>query len=343
MLQSGAALRSIVAALVFGGCQVHAPAQPQPQPPVAAKPIDRLAMLEESIARQLLDASPPADPADTRARDAAAAKLSRLRDLLDAAGDRILWGGFDPQKGYEPNANSLTAFSPFVWAKLYLSTFTFARPYDVRQEGRFAVLEVPARFRDRLDAGDYPYPFWHSARKWQRYVDTRAILFVFDKGRLVAAYRRSAPDSGHEVAGTWDSRWHWTDAAGHEGPRVALFTYLFAADNPWLTRLDRTYRSLESEFRTNNCATCHEPDNRGKANPLVLLDFPNQALVARHTLVEVLRGNKMPPRDPATGHDSGLRNEEVRDRLLDLAERFESEADAALAFEAGLRRSGVKP
>ncbi len=289
--------------------------------------------LQDRIAHELLEASPPADPTDARARDEAGEKLSRLQDLLSAAGERILWGGFDLQRGYEPKANPLTEFSPLVWAKLYLSTFTFARPYEVRQEGRFTVLEIGARFRDGLDAGDYPYPFWHSPQKWQAYVDTQALLLVFERDRLVAAYRRRTPDTGHAVARPWDSRWHWTDARGGEQPRVALFSYLLSADNPWLPTLDRTYRSLESEFRRNSCMSCHAPDNPAKANPLLLLDFPNQALVARHALVETLRRNEMPPADPPKGHGAGLASNAERQQLLDLATQFEQQADAALGFE----------
>ncbi len=335
MVGQGALARSVafaVALLAFGAfaaCDRHS----SPASPPTATPADRAASLEDRVAHELLDASPPADPADARARDVAGERLSQLRDLLDAAGERILWGGFDPRRGYEPPANPLTQFVPFVWAKMYLSTFMFAGPYEVRQEGRFTVLEIAARFRDGLDSGDYPYPFWHSAQKWQSYVDTRSLIFVFDRDRLLATYRRPAADSGRVATRAWDSRWRWTDAQGHEGPRVALFTYVLSADNPWLADLERTYRSLESGFRSNNCVSCHAPDNPAKSNPLLLLDYPNQALVARHALVETLRGDKMPPPDPAAGRGAGLGDEAVRTQLLALAEAFEHEADAALAYE----------
>lgn len=332
MIGRGAVARSMafaVALVALDSCGGHS----NPASPPTESPADTAVSLQERVAHELLDASPPADPADARARDAAGERLSQLRDLLDAAGERILWGGFEAQRGYEPAANPLTQFVPLVWVKLYLSSFTFAGPYQVRQEGRFTVLEIAARFRDGLDSGDYPYPFWHSAKKWQAYVDTQALLFVFDRDRLLATYRRPAPASDRMATRTWDSRWRWTDAQGKEGPRVALFTYLFAADNPWLADLERTYRSLESGFRSNNCVSCHAPDNPAKSNPLLLLDFPNQALVARHSLVEALRGDKMPPPDPATGRGAGLGDDAVRQQLLLLAEAFEREADGALAYE----------
>jgi hypothetical protein len=69
-----------------------------------------------------------------------------------------------------------------------------------------------------------------------------------------------------------------------------------------------------------------------------LLDFPNQALVARHSLVEALRGNAMPPADSAHARVSGLSDDAARRELLVLATEFELEADAALAFERGTGR-----
>jgi hypothetical protein len=316
-------------ALSLGGCEHHHPVAASPSAPVLVGALP----LEERIAREVIAASPPSDPGDAAARDAAGERLVKLQDLLDAAGDRILWGGFNPEKGYEPKANQLTELSPVVWVKLYLSTFSFAGTYSVRQEGGFTVVELPARFRDRLDSGDYPYPFWHSAKKWNAYVNTRALFFVFDRGKLVAAYRAPPPDSAGAEPRTWDARWRWLDDAGHERPRVALFSYLFSPGNPAIDELDRTYRKLDAAFRGNNCVSCHAPDNSAKASVLLLLDFPNQALVARHSLVEILRGNKMPPADPRAGRPAGLGSEELREQLLALAEQFEREADAALSYE----------
>jgi hypothetical protein len=114
---------------------------------------------------------------------------------------------------------------------------------------------------------------------------------------------------------------------------VALFKYLLSPDNPSLASLERAYRSLEAGFRRDNCVSCHAPDNVGKSNPLLLIEFPNQALVGRHSLVAALRGNKMPPANPVTGAVAGLADEDQRAQLLALAEQFERDADAALAYE----------
>lgn len=319
-------------------CATHA-AAPLPVAAISARGSASVSI--DRIAHELVEASPPADRADAKARDDAAEKLSRAPDLLDAFGERVLWGGFDPAKGYDPKANTVTELSPIVWAKVYLSTFEFAGSYEVRPEGRFTVLEIAATFRDGLDSGDYAYPFWHSAKKWRAYVGTRALLLVFEHGRLLAAYRKAAPDVDGAAVRNWDSHWRWTDAEGHERPRVALFAYLLSADNPWLDRLDRAYRNLEVEFRGHNCVTCHSPDNPAKASPLLLLDFPNQALVARRTLVETLRGNKMPPADSNAHKEAGMADAAVREQLIVLAEEFRGDADAALAFERS--HSGTPP
>lgn len=319
--------RALVLALSLGAC--GGPSAPSAATPVAAPP-----SVEERIARGVAEASPPADPADAKARDAAAERLGHLAALLDAAGDRILWGGFDPEKGYHPKAQQLTEFSPVVWVKLYLSTFMFTGAHQVRREGELTVLELGARFRDGLDSGDYPYPFWHSAQKWQAYANTEALMLIFEHDRLIAAYRKPSPVASNKTAAKkWDGRWRWTDEAGVEQPRVALFSYLLSPDNPSRERLDGAYRSLEEAFRNNNCLKCHSPDNAAHASALLLLDYPNQALVARHSLVTTLRLDAMPPADPGAGTTAGLHDAPARGELLALAEKFEREADAALAFE----------
>lgn len=316
------------------GC---APRAPSPDLAVAPPGSSPSLALHERVARGIAAASPPASPSDARARDIAADKLASLPDLRAAMGDRIFWGGFDPQKGVDLKRYTLTDLNPFVWAKLYLSSFVFPGEYEVRREGRLTVVEVKAKFRDALDAGDYPYPFWHSAAKWRAYVDADALVLVFEQDKLLAALRRSGKGDPSKAAPApskaWDGRWRWSDGAGREQPRVALFTYLFSPDNPALPRLEGAYRSLEEGFRKNNCSGCHAPDNLAKSKTILLLSYPNQALAARRSLVDVLRQNSMPPADPTKGAEVGVRDEAALREILALAEQFEREADAALAFE----------
>ena len=291
--------------------------------------------LPERIARQFAEASPLADPGDATARDEASAKLARCRDFIAATGERVLWGGCDPVKGFDPKNYTLTEFDPLVWLMLYASTIMFTGEHEVRMEGPYTVLEMKAKFRSNLDPGDYPYPFWHSPKKWQAYLDLVSLCVVFEGDQIVATYRVSKSDPAKPpVAREWDGKWHWTDADGKEQPRVALFSYLFAADNPHRASVDESYRQLEARFRAQNCTSCHAPDNAGKAKELLLLNFPNQSLVSRRKLVEMLAEKTMPPEDAEKTHPAGIADDAVRTELIQLAQTFVKEADAAVAFES---------
>lgn len=319
------------------------------RPMVLSRSVDE--MLAVRIARQLVEASPPADPSDAAERDRAAARLGACRDLIDAAQGRILWGGFNPDQGYDPRAYrldpdspieyfQLTEFEPSVWARLYLSTFMFPGTYEVRQEGNVVVLALDAQFRSDLLPGDYPYPFWHSPNKWTAYVNARKVLLIFRSGRLVASMRQSPPPEAlNLIRRRWDAQWSWTDEAGLPQPRVALFSYLFSEDNPHVAALDASYRALEEQFRAQNCVLCHEPDNRSRINDLLLLGYPNQALVMRRTLVTVLEANEMPPGSSLAHAKPGLRDSAVQQELVRLARIFERDADAAMAYEQLKRAS----
>lgn len=361
MAEVGLALAAVLSGMMvsaWGAQDVASPAPPaavepataaKPKPLVLAKPVE--AILAEQLARQIIAASPLADPSDVAARDAAAEKLGRCSDLFKAARGRILWGGFHPEQGYDP-ANyrlietsrddlfQLTQFDPEVWARLYLSTFMFPGEFEVRSEGRFTVLELKARFRSSLGDGEYPYPFWHSPNKWTAYVNVESVLLVFEPGRLVAAMRKSPdPLSLNLIKKPWDGKWVWKDAQGVEQPRVTLFKYQFSADNPHVPALEQAYRDLANQFRANECMMCHEPDNRGRINDLLLLNYPNQSLIARRTLVAVLEDNQMPPGNSLAGEETGIHDEAARKLLLDLARAFEATADEAFAYE----RAHAKP
>ncbi len=292
--------------------------------------------LPQQVAAELAKASPMADPSDAKARDRASEALARCNTFRSHVGERILWGGCDPVKGFDPKTYSLTKFDPVVWLKLYASTIMFTGEREVRHDGPLTILEMKARFRSDLDPGDYPYPFWHSPKKWQAYLDLTSLALVFRDNTIVAAYRIAPSDKPASAVGarSWDGKWQWTDSKGEEQPRVALFSYVFSANNPHREAVDKRYRRLESKFRSQNCTSCHAPDNQGKAKSLLLLNYPNQSLAARHSLVEVLAKNEMPPEDISGKHAAGIADEAARGELLQLAKAFVKEADAAIAFES---------
>lgn len=313
------------------------------KPTLPARPMQEL--IAEEIAEQIIAASPMVDPADPKARDEASRKLGECERLVEAAGDRILWGGFNPSQGYHPDAyrlvdttdhtaNQLTELNPMVWAKLYLSTFMFKGTYSVKTESPLTIVELDVQFRTGLDAGEYPYPFWHNPNKWTAYVNADKIALVFGSGRLLSALRISPdPVSLKLIKRDWDAQWQWTDAEGNPQPRVALYSYVFSKDNPHVKALDASFRAMESKFREQNCMTCHEPDNRGRINDLLLLNYPNQALVARRSLVAVLERNQMPPGNEIAHEPTGIQDADVLKELVRLARDFEKQADAAFAYE----------
>ncbi len=317
------------------------------KPLVLARSIEEV--LADRIAKQLVVASPMAPAGDARARDEAGVRMAACDDLMNAANGRILWGGFNPEQGYDPEGyrlndrahddwSQLTELNPMVWAKLYLSTFMFPGPYTIHREGKLTVLELDAQFRSEMDAGEYPYPFWHSPNKWTAYVKVEKVMFVFEPGRLVAAMRRSPnPLSVKQVRKQWDTKWLWTDKDGNPQPRVALYSYLFSKDNPHVAELEKSFRALETNFRSQNCMLCHEPDNRSRINDLLLLNYPNQALVMRRSLVAILEGNQMPPGSELAHEPQGVQDMKALREMTRLARAFEKEADEAFAFEAGKR------
>lgn len=284
-----------------------------------------------SIASDLAVHCPLVSPDDEAARDACADGLARSTVIADAMREVIDWGGFDSSvgDGYAPEDQSLTRFDTFVFRRLYLSAFMFTGEGFWKKHGDVTTLHAPAVFRNRMSAGSYPYPFWHSKEKWDAYQATTQVIFVFRGPTIVAGYRAGEDASRRTVdRGTFDGQWRWFDELGEEQPRVALFSYLLSPENPHLAALDRVFRTLEGEARSSSCESCHAPDNITRMNPLVILNLPNQALVARHELLEVLSENSMPP-------EVGL-DEETRRTLAELAEGFAQMGDRALEYEAGV-------
>ena len=342
----------IMGAAALGVGSVDAQPSGPKKPLVLVKSVEEV--LAEKIAKQLVAASPVAPASDAKARDMAGKKLASCDDLMSAAGPRILWGGFHPEQGYDPEGYrlndrahddwfQLTELNPMVWAKLYLSTFMFPGPYTIHKEGRFTVLELEAQFRSEMDAGEYPYPFWHSPNKWTAYVKVEKVMFVFEPGRLIAAMRRSPdPLSVKQVRKPWDTKWVWTDEKGEPQPRVALYSYLFSKDNPHVAELEKSFRALETNFRSQNCMLCHEPDNRSRINDLLLLNYPNQALIMRRSLVAILEQNQMPPGNAIAHEPQGVQDVKALKEMTRLAKEFEKIADEAFAFEQGKRAGGKK-
>lgn len=311
-------------------------------PPVVAFPQHEFSY--DALARELARANPVTRPDDAMARDEAGRRLADGPLLQHAMGEEVLWTGYDPDRGYDPAKYRATTFHPLVWTKMYLSTFMFTGTHRLIPDGERTILEMDASFRSGLDSGDYPYPFWHSKTKWDGYVRATSVALVFRGETLVAAFRKApAEEAGAAPAAerSWDGHWRWTDDGGHEQPRVALFSYVLSARNPHAGNLDASYRRLEARARALDCTACHAPDNSAHASRLLLLNYPNQALAGRHTIVRALRANSMPPA-AGEGAAPGIHDDGARTELLSLALEFERIADDALLYEDQARREGVR-
>ena len=289
--------------------------------------------LATSIARALAAACPIGDDAaDEAARNDCAAKLTELAVLRDAMREPFIWGGQQPGVGYRLDT-STNKFNARVWRRLYLSTFMFGENFTTEEIAGYTILHVPVTFRHAMPIGAYPYPFWHSASKWDAYSYSTTIHFIIQSGAVIGALRstdqdRTRPTTLHN----WDGLWRW-EQGGTQQPYVALYDYLLSKDNPFAARLDDTYRLLEARMRQNNCQACHAPDNQGGSQQLEFFVYPAQALAGRHDIITQLERNEMPPKDNSLGLTAGIADAGERDQLLRLARDFRDAGDKALEWE----------
>lgn len=292
---------------------------------------------EIALAKAIAECSPLADPADAQARDQAATRLGALDALLDAADFHVLWAGFDPAKGIDVETNKYLQLNPLVFAKVYLPMFMFTGKNVVRREGDSVVIELEAKFRGGLPAGDFAHVLWFTPETWNAYAMTESVLLVYSDDRIAFAYFKPGKTPSKFTAPPWKERWRWGDDKGVSQPRVANFAALFSTDNPHTAAVDKAYRSLESGLQTHKCFACHAPDNKSNADMLVMLRYPNQALSARHALAAVLREETMPPGDIRRGVPEGIHDEKARQEMIKQADEFDKQAEAALKFETERR------
>jgi len=297
------------------------------------KPADRDVAFATSIAKGLLDACPEGDnPGDETARNECAAKLTNFTALRNAMREPFIWGGQPAGGGYQLN-KKLNKFNARVWRRMYLSTFMFGSDYTIEQVGDTTVLHIPVRFRGAMSTGAYPYPFWHSEKKWDAYNYATTIHFVIQNGGIPGALRGTEQDKVRpKVAHTWDGLWRW-QRAGVAMPYVSIYDYLFSKDNPHTAQLNEAYRALEAGMRPHNCNACHAPDNQGESDKLEFFVYPNQALTGRHDIVAQVMDNTMPPEDNTLHLPAGIVDDSERELLLKLARDFETAGDEALAWE----------
>ena len=215
----------------------------------------------------------------------------------------ILWGR-QADANLPLKETHLTQFSPDILSGLYLPLFMFNGQFKVsfNEKEKLYQARLGVAFRNRLQPGQFPYPFWHDANKWSVYENARAILLWIDPYTTrIRAIQFAA--TGEPVAGVtsskavlpaFDGQWLWTDAKGQTQPAVTLFDGLYRNDNPYKPQLDKTYREFAIALRESQCLSCHVPNNPEKMKRLVLLQSPAHAAGEIQRVLKSVREKKMP-------------------------------------------------
>lgn len=259
----------------------------------------------------------------------------------------ILWGRQkDAQKPLKDT--NLTQFAPDILAGLYLPLFMFNGQYTIsfHEKEKLYLVRLSAAFRNRLQPGQFPYPFWHEANKWQIYENAKAVLFWVDPqtGKIRAAQFSAegepVGDQPRQPATTpaFDGKWVWTDAQGQTQPTVTLFDGLYRDNNPFKPALDKTYREFAIALRESQCLSCHVPSNPEGMKRLVLLQSPAHASGEIQRVLKSVRERKMPL------DDLGIEKEldpQLMKVFLDKGGEFEKAVLAAREWER-LQASAVK-
>jgi hypothetical protein len=284
------------------------------------------------VASGIIAACPVTKSDDEAARDACAEALGSLEVLRDAMAEPFLWGGQGADGDGSLETSRTTRFNPFVWRKMYLSVMMFPGSYTIEQVNDRTILHIPYQLR-QLDTGSFPYPFWHNKGKWESYQFSTELLLFFEGGKLAGALRSKVQDrSRPAVDRTWDGKFTWVDSQGNEQPYVTLYKYVLSPSNPHTDALDAAYRAFEEKSRDYSCSSCHDPANKANMLSLELFSYPNQALVARHTIVQQIEQMKMPIGETPT-EPVGIGDAADRKVLIDLAKEFERVGDLALSHE----------
>ena len=292
-----------------------------------------------TVIRQTATACPLTSPAHQAALDLCRSALYGDSAFRRGLAPVVLWGRPSPD-GRRLRDTTLTQFAPDVLSGLYVPLFMFTGEYEIGFDAteRLYRARVPTLFRNALDPGQYPYPFWHDAKKWADYQAANELTIWIDPAKVkIVTMQFSAqgkPDprlaSAPHTQPAFDGKWMWTDAAGHTQPRPALFIGLMRSTNPHLGQLERTFRDLAGELRKGTCHECHSPDNYAGTKRLVLMQTPAHAAGEIKRIMRAVREDKMPL------DDAGLAKEidpALKASLLKYGAAFESTVDAARDWE----------
>ena len=127
----------------------------------AALPRPAVEEIAAKLATELARVCPQAPYGDTAAFKACSGALSQAHFIPFAPA--ILWGG--DQVSQKIKKRHLTHFSSAVFQSMYLPLMSFTGKWSIAHDDRenLDIIKLEAFFRNELPAGEYPYPFWHSA------------------------------------------------------------------------------------------------------------------------------------------------------------------------------------
>ena len=265
----------------------------------AAHGESRLDALAAKTAATLAEACPKASPGDMDAFSHCSAALRGITDLPFVA--NILWGGDQP--ALPMKRKNLTDFRASIFQRMYLPLFSFTGKWTIRHDdlNNADVIRIEAFFRNDLPAGEYPYPFWHSAAKWTDYEAANELDFytgaddqfhAVTRARLGDEAARGA--YAHHEPPVFDGKWQWVDDQGHAEPKPVLFASQYSAGNPYVKPLDQAYTGLAMKLRDGTCMECHTPANKAGATHLVIFQTPMHAAGAIDQVLRMVKAGEMP-------------------------------------------------
>jgi hypothetical protein len=288
------------------------------------------------IVASLAEHCPMAQPGDVAAFDACRTTIGQGPEGEAVGTGSVLWGGEQPSLALKDK--NLTWFRGDLFQRMYLSLYMFTGEWtgEARDDGTY-VIRTQAYFRNELPPGHFPYPFWHSAAKWDAYEKSNQLNFYLSPdGRVRMVTRHNGgsasarPEYRHVEPPAFAGQWNWTDANGQAQPQVTLFSDLYSAGNPHLQELDQRYRAFALNLRDADCTSCHVPDGHKIMRKLTLLNTPLHTAGQIEEALRSIRETSMPVNKQG---DKVKLEPELRETLLRNGEEFRRVLHEADAWE----------
>src|SRR5206468_3171233 len=152
------------------------------QPVPRAEDVQRVERHVATLAQEAATLCPLSDPGNQHALDHCRSMLFKDSYFKRSLARIVLWGRPSATPGERLRETTLTQFGAEVLSGLYLPLFMFNGRYQVEYdttEARYRA-RLECVFRNNLMPGQYPYPFWHDAKKWSDYQRANGITFWID-------------------------------------------------------------------------------------------------------------------------------------------------------------------